>query len=121
MGTDDCGRWEAMEVWKKDVDVKLGQFLTNSTATSTAIDELRSMFASFMGKPVHGDQGSPSITHSALDNQGPPPDVSCKGVVAMPKSTKDVVTREARGGQPRTQRKTEERLLPYHGRRKAIV
>lgn len=37
-----------MELWRKDVDVKLTQFVETSRTTSTAIGELRSMFSTFM-------------------------------------------------------------------------
>lgn len=47
-------------MWRKDVDVRLDQFVANSTTTSAAIGELRSMFSSFMRNSAHVDESSPT-------------------------------------------------------------
>ena len=62
-------RWDAMQSWKKDVDRKWVQLLQTSQAQAAALDSLKSMFQSFMGKSVAVDNGSPSITQSVLEQQ----------------------------------------------------
>lgn len=66
-GPGDSGRWHIMESWKKDIDHRFGQFLDNSRAQGEAIEDLKSMFKSFMGNNKQPDVGSPSITQSALE------------------------------------------------------
>ena len=48
--TDDLARWESLELWKKDVDMKFGQFTDSSKAQTAAIHELRSMLSTFLDK-----------------------------------------------------------------------
>ena len=50
------------------MEVKFDQFLTHSKAQVVAMDELRSMFKSIVGKGKLLDEGSPSRTESALEN-----------------------------------------------------
>jgi hypothetical protein len=57
-----------MESWKNNVDMKFTQFLTTSATQAEAIDDLRLMFQCFLGKAKKVDDGSPSITQSALEN-----------------------------------------------------
>jgi hypothetical protein len=46
----DLARWESLELWKKDVDMKFQQSMANSNAQTLAIDELRTMLSSFLEK-----------------------------------------------------------------------
>lgn len=98
MGSADSAQWEAMETWKKGVDFKFGKFLANSEAQTAAIDDLRSMFHSFMGKPKPVDEGSPSITQSALENQGSRGMNRNEAVGLMTKSKKKAVPVQAATG-----------------------
>lgn len=50
------------------MEVKFDQFLTHSKAQAVAMDELRSMFKSIVEKGKLLDEGSPSMTESALEN-----------------------------------------------------
>jgi len=54
---------------KQDVGGKFGQIMADTRAQSQAILEMRSMFRQFMRKDDSGDDGNPSISHSALENQ----------------------------------------------------
>ena len=61
--------WDAMQSWKKDVDRKWAQLLQTSQAQAAALDSLKSMFQSYMGKFMAVDNGSPSRTQSILEQQ----------------------------------------------------
>ena len=54
---------------QKDVNLKFNQLLSASNTQSAAIDELRQMFCSFLGKSGGKDHTTLPITHSALDQQ----------------------------------------------------
>ena len=54
---------------QKDVNLKFNQLLSASDTQSTAIEELRQMFRSFLSKFGGKDDSTLSITHSALDQQ----------------------------------------------------
>ena len=54
---------------KRDVDGKFEQMMATSVAQSAALADIRSMFCQFLRKSDVGDNGSPSITQSALGNQ----------------------------------------------------
>ena len=58
-----------MECLKNDVDSKFMQVLATSTVQQATIEDLKLMFQSFMGKSKCGDEGSPSIIQSALENE----------------------------------------------------
>ncbi len=60
---------ESLESWKKEVEVKFDTFLSHSKAHAVAMEELRAMFATIVGKEKLGDSGSPCMTESALENQ----------------------------------------------------
>ena len=60
---------ESLESWKKEVEVKFDQFLSHSKAQAVAMEELRTMFKTIAGKEKLLDEGSPSMTESALENQ----------------------------------------------------
>jgi hypothetical protein len=44
-----------------------------SSATADALHELKTMLNKYMGNEKEGDEGSPSVSKSALDNQGAVP------------------------------------------------
>ena len=60
---------ESLESWKKEVEVKFDTFLSHSKAHAVAMEELRSMFATIVGKEKFLDEGSPSMTEFALESQ----------------------------------------------------
>jgi hypothetical protein len=70
-GEGESARLESLESWKKEVEVKFDTFLSHSKAHAVAMEELRSMFAAFVGKERLLDSGSPCMTESALENQHP--------------------------------------------------
>lgn len=70
VGAGDSSLRSAVESLKRDMEDKFAQVLATSTAQSAALDDLRSMFQSYMGMSKQKDEGSPSITQSALENQG---------------------------------------------------
>lgn len=60
---------ESFESWKKEVEGKFDKFLSHSKAQADAMEELRSMFKTTVGKEKLLDKDSPSVTESALENQ----------------------------------------------------
>lgn len=70
VGLKGVGAGDSSESLKRDIDDKLTQVVATSIAQSAALDDLRSMFQSYMGMAKQKDEGRPSITQSALENQG---------------------------------------------------
>jgi hypothetical protein len=58
-----------VDALKRDVDAKFSQMVETATAQASAIDDLKFMFADYMGKSKGNMEGSPSITQSALENE----------------------------------------------------
>lgn len=59
-----------MESWKTDVDVALSQLCAASSTQAMVLEDLKNMFQSFLTTSKARDDCSPSITKSALENEG---------------------------------------------------
>ena len=86
--TVDASQWAVMESWKQDVDVKIGEFVASSKVQAATIEDLCSMFASYMGTSKQREEGSPSIGQSALENRqsGDLPKADAIGIMPKPKN-----------------------------------
>jgi hypothetical protein len=59
-----------VESFKREVDEKFTQMVATATTQAAAIDDLKIMFANYMKRSDDRAQASPSITESALENEG---------------------------------------------------
>jgi hypothetical protein len=62
-------RIAAIESRQDDLDEKLSQVLAGTKAHTEALDELKAMFAKYVGRFRESNEGSPSVSKSALENQ----------------------------------------------------
>lgn len=97
--SNDLSRWAALESWKKEVDFSLSKIHATSSTHSAAMEELRSMFHSFMMSSKRRDEGSPSISKSAPKNEVSVAHKASKPAVTMDASKKQIlVSLPAPGG-----------------------
>jgi hypothetical protein len=61
-------RISAIESRQDDLDEKLSQVLSSTNANQEALDELKSMFAKYVGRLQENEVGSPSMSRSTLEN-----------------------------------------------------
>jgi hypothetical protein len=73
-------RISAIESRQDDLDEKLSQVLSGTKANQEALDELKSMFAKYVGRLRENDDGSPSMSRSALENQQSQPSLLVESV-----------------------------------------
>jgi hypothetical protein len=59
----------AIENRQDHLNEKLFEVLACTKAHTEALEELKSMFAKYIGRFRESDEGSPSVTKSALENQ----------------------------------------------------
>jgi hypothetical protein len=62
-------RIAAIESRQDDLDEKLSQILAGTKAHTEALDKLKAMFAKYVGRFRESNEGSPSVSKSALENQ----------------------------------------------------
>jgi hypothetical protein len=58
-----------MELHQDDIDGKVTALLAKSTATEEALQDLKSMLRTYIGKEKDAEDCSPSVSKSALENQ----------------------------------------------------
>jgi hypothetical protein len=73
-------RISAIESRQDELDEKLSQVLFGTKANQEALDELKSMFVKYVGKLRENDDGSPSMSRSALENQQSQPSLLVESV-----------------------------------------
>jgi hypothetical protein len=73
-------RISAIESRQDDLDEKLSQVLSGTKANQEALDELKSMFAKYVGRLRENDNGSPSMSRFALENQQSQPSLLVESV-----------------------------------------
>jgi hypothetical protein len=59
----------AIESRQDDLDKKLFQVLAGTKAHTEALDELKAMFAKYVGRFRKSNEGSSSVSKSTLENQ----------------------------------------------------
>jgi hypothetical protein len=62
-------RMSAIENRQDHLNEKLFEVLACTKAHTEALEELKSMFAKYIGRFRESDEGSPSVSKSALENQ----------------------------------------------------
>jgi hypothetical protein len=73
-------RISAIESRQDELDEKLSQVLSGTKANQEALDELKSIFVKYVGKLRENDDGSPSMSRSALENQQSQPSLLVESV-----------------------------------------
>jgi hypothetical protein len=63
----------AIENRQDELDNKVSQVLACTEAHKDALDELKTMFAKYVGRFCDNDEGSPSVSIAVLDNRVPQP------------------------------------------------
>jgi hypothetical protein len=61
----------AIESRQVDIDGKVSQVLTSTAANTEALQELKSLLCTYMGKFKTTEEGSPSVTKAPIDIQVP--------------------------------------------------
>ena len=85
---------------------EFSKVLATTTATSSAVEELKSMFTSYIGKRLGSEHGSPSISKSALENPMAVTMPRLELALVFPSPTPGILSSEAvvRTTQPAAQR-----------------
>jgi hypothetical protein len=68
----------AIESRQVDIDGKVSQVLTSTAANTEALQELKSLLCTYMGKFKTTEEGSPSVTKAPVDIQVP---ISSRAVI----------------------------------------
>ena len=66
-------RISAIKHRQDGIDYKVTESLVKSLAIAAAMHKLKTMLNKYMGNEKEGDESSPSVSKSALDNQGAVP------------------------------------------------